>query len=323
MANKIDNKESYVESGIGTKTTLIALICLIMGVVAYLIGHELEPNLIYSGTIIKVPDANDTVRLEQDPTNGHGLSMLFYHIAVILATAAIVDLIYKVSYKKDFNEKVESILSRYVPSFDSYYRHRVLGIYDELPSIRELIANSKKEIVIIQTYIPGLDNYYQDFIRAFAHNSNLKLKLYLLNPESPITVFRSEGITPLNAAAGEIDKDLVKEKIKTNRDTIKTLFNEIKTRHHCNADNLIAMQYDLMPLFSMYKFDDEVYIGFYRYGYEAIHSTQVKLDFTAGIGLQQFQEHLDYLDAHPSTKPFITHGKHVSETINTNGSIIH
>lgn len=130
----------------------------------------------------------------------------------------------------------------------------IVDIFEERPReiFDRLFKNAEKNIDILTTNLDTLSQYDVDIERKMAQNSNLKIRLLALHPQHTFLRNRIESdriYDDLNFFFTKIISSIRK-------------FTQLKDKIKKNKDNLTIKIYDSPPSIMLYRFDDDLMLGF-------------------------------------------------------------
>jgi hypothetical protein len=151
----------------------------------------------------------------------------------------------------------------------------------------EHLNTAAREVSILQTWIPNLHRFEEAMVAAIVRR-NVRVRILLLHPASPVADLRREALRSIRDPALEED---VKANVERCLCILENIFNSIGG----HRDQLEVRVYNSLSSIAVYKADERYFVSSFLHGRLAIDSTQVEIDGADTAMGREVQSELDIL----------------------------
>ena len=250
-------KQSHKERINPSHASLFQILSILFGLIIIAIGvfFQVQDDYYYSA------DINEKLK--------HTFLEVLVHLGSVGVALGILELAHRKLIDREFAEDIDGISNL----FKVYKDIKITNIIDEMGQrfFKDKLEKSQETTLII-TYFPGIEVYCSELKESPSFKNN-KCKIYLLNKDNMQVNLRNSS---LNNVYG------VKDKIVTSESFL-------------NDNNISFISYNSMIAFPIFIFDKTAYIGFYRYGNEAISMPWIEIDMNGEFG-QHIKKHINILE---------------------------
>lgn len=203
----------------------------------------------------------------------------------------------RIDFLSDLEHIVNNSMSSESDLRQMIHESGLKGIYDRhhREKVIDEIGQSNKEVRVLHTYLVEPNSFEDAFITASQNGA--KIKILLLNPDSPSARQRSIDMWPGDNPDGA-DEAYVPSQIRLTVDEF------VKIKHDNRLDNLEIRLYDTLLSVQIFLCDDELYLGFYPHGRKSLEAAQLRI-FGQTYLSEQFLSEFDLVwdNAKPVTIP--------------------
>lgn len=195
-----------------------------------------------------------------------GESHILRDLGIALVPVGLVALLYELILRETFVAEMRERLNESLRShFSAFDRMNLAGVVDaedsfDTTKVGNFFARAKT-VRILQTWIPEAIPTLRQ-IRECVRNGG-QVRILLLNPDSEVARLRSQQL-------GYLDKNQAAKAVESNLAEIARIVHEISDK-----TKIQVRLYDILPVVSIYAFDDQAYLGVYWYGLPAISGPQL------------------------------------------------
>lgn len=215
--------------------------------------------------------------------------------ALALIPAGIISVLLDVSLKRSFVSELErsskQALSGTIYSVDRFHKLGVNDVAGKLPDdlIAKGIKNSIKSVRILNTWMPNHVSIEKELIAA--SNSNVDIKILLLDPTSPHAEARANDLGFYGVP------EYAKNKIESSLIEITKIFNLAG-----RPKNFELRLFTATPTIVLHAFDSNSFVGMFWYGRSSLSGPQINIGNPASDLGESIESH--FMSVWETSEPY-------------------
>lgn len=198
-----------------------------------------------------------------------GWAEFFSRLGTIFVPSGLISLVNQFVLRENFiadmREQITNALNLQLSSLRKQEYLGLRAIHETLPfdKVIKLIAESREEIRILQTWIPNVQMF--EHALATAAENGAIIQILIFDPDSPFVEQRTIDL-------GYSNKEIGKESILFNIVELKRIITQ-----HRLQNKVEIKTYSVLPSLQLYIADDTIFVGFFWHGTPSTLATTLEV----------------------------------------------